>query len=123
MSASAWQHRDERGPGHGLSPEQLELLYDGRTIDEKFADYNRAHPEVYRKLVNLARQAKGAGFEHYGMKALVERLRWHMTVERNTTEPFKIDNDLTSRYARAIMMCEPDLKDFFELRKLRPKLD
>lgn len=121
MSTSAWQHRDEQPVGSGLSTEQLELLYDGRTIDEKFAAYNREHPEVYRKLVNLAREAKGAGFTHYGMKALVERLRWHMTVERKSTEPFKIDNDLASRYARAIMLCECDLSDFFETRKLRSK--
>jgi hypothetical protein len=121
MSSSAFQHRDTREPGAGLSPEQLDLIYDGKTIDEKFSAYHRAHPEVYRKLVNLAREAKGAGFTHYGMKALVERLRWHMTVERKSTEPFKIDNSLTSRYARAIMMCEPDLVGFLEVRELRSK--
>lgn len=123
MSTTAWQRRDSHEPGHGLSPEQLELIYAQRnlTIDERFAAYHRAHPEVYRKLVNLARQAKGAGFTHYGMKALVERLRWHMTVERKSTEPFKINNDFASRYARYIMRLEPDLAEFLEVRKLRSK--
>jgi hypothetical protein len=123
MTSIAWERRDERAPGNGLSAEQMDLIYSQRdkTIDERFAAYNRAHPEVYRKLVDLARQAKGAGFSHYGMKALVERLRWHMTVERKSTEPFKIDNSLTSRYARAIMLCEPDLASFLEVRKLRSK--
>jgi hypothetical protein len=119
----AWHRRDEQQSGHGLSPEQLELLYSQRhlTIDERFAEYHRQHPEVYRKLVNLARQAKGAGFTHYGMKALLERLRWHMMVERKSTEAFKINNDFASRYARYIMSMEPDLADFLEVRKLRSK--
>lgn len=123
MSSSAFQHRDTQPLGHGLSGRQLDLLYaaNDRTIDEKFADYNRAHPEVYRKLVSLARQAKGAGFTHYGMKALIERLRWHMTVERQCTDPFKINNDFSSRYARYIMALEPDLDGFLEVRKLRSK--
>jgi hypothetical protein len=119
MSASTWEHRDTQPVG--LTPEQLSLIYDGKTIDEKFADYHRGHPEVYSKLVTLARQAKAAGFDHYGMKALIERLRWHMTVERQSTEPFKINNVFTRCYARAIMMCEPDLAGFFETRKLRSK--
>jgi hypothetical protein len=123
VSTSAWQHRDAQPVGLGLSAEQLDLIYAKRdlTIDERFTEYHRQHPQVYRKLVNLARQAKGAGFSHYGMKALVERLRWHMTVERKSTEPFKINNDFASRYARYIMSMEPDLSDFLEVRRLRSK--
>jgi hypothetical protein len=105
--------------GCGLSPEQLELIYSDKTIDEQFAEYHRKNPAVYRKLVNLAREAKGAGFETYGIKALVERVRWHMRVEKK--EAFKINNNLTRCYSRAIMLCEPDLCDFFEVRRLRSK--
>ena len=123
MSASAWQHRDKREPGAGLTPEQLDLIYSRRnfTVDERFAAFHRANPHIYRKLVNLCREVKGAGHEHYSVKALFERLRWWHHIELKSKEPFVLNNDFTSRYARAIMMCEPDLSCFFEVRKLRSK--
>jgi hypothetical protein len=125
MSASAFQHRDTREPGTGLSPEQLDLIYSRRnlTVDERFAAFHKANPHIYRKLVNLCREVKAAGRDHYSVKALFERLRWWHNIELRSEEPFVLNNDFTSRYARAIMLCEPDLKEFFELRKLRPKLD
>lgn len=109
--------------GSGLSPEQLELIYEQRfrTIDERFAAFHKANPQIYRKLVNLAREVKAAGHEHYSMDCLFHRLRWYYRVEQQTKEPFKLQDHYTSRYARAIMMCEPDLVDMFEVRRLRSK--
>ena len=109
--------------GHGLSAEQLELIYEQRqrTIDERFADFHRKNPHIYRKLVNLAREVKGAGHDHCSIDFLFHRLRWHYRIELKDKSPFKLDDHFTSRYARAIMMCEPDLSDFFEVRKLRSK--
>jgi hypothetical protein len=109
--------------GHGLSNDQLELLYSKRdpTIDERFADFHRENPHIYRRLVNLCREVKGAGHETYSIKALFERIRWWHHIELKSKEPFLLNNDFTSRYARAIMLFEPDLCDFFEVRKLRSK--
>jgi hypothetical protein len=122
MGISAWQHRDEQQPGCGLSPEQLELLYDKeRTPDEWFTQFHAGNPHIYRKLVDLCRQVKGAGHDSYGIKALFERLRWYHHVELKSKEPFLLNNNFTSRYARLIMKQEPDLSDFFEVRKLRPR--
>jgi hypothetical protein len=119
MSSNAWQHRDTQQLGSGLSSEQLNLLYDERTLDEKFAAFHKANPHIYRILVNFCREVKGAGHDHYGIKAIFERARWFHHIELRSKEPFVLNNNFTSRYARAIMMCEPDLKEFFEVRKLR----
>ena len=123
MSAHAWQRRDEQPLGHGLSSEQLELIYSRKdlTIDERFAAFHKQNPHIYRKLVNLCREVKAARHETYSVKALFERLRWWHHIELKSKEPFLLNNDYTARYARAIMLCEPDLKDFFETRKLRSK--
>jgi hypothetical protein len=109
--------------GHGLSPEQLDLIYSAkdRTIDEDFARFHKLHPEIYRKLVNLAREVKGAGHTHCSIDFLMHRLRWHYHIELRSKEPFKLNNNFASRYARAIMLCEMDLADLFEVRKLRSK--
>jgi hypothetical protein len=55
------------------------------------------------------------------MDFLMHRLRWHHHIELKIKEPFKLNNDFTARYARAIMMSEPDLSDFFQVRKLRSR--
>lgn len=107
---------------HGLSPEQLDLLYgDNRTIDQRFADFHAANPSIYRKLVNLARDVKGAGRDHCSIDFLMHRLRWYYHIELKAPEAFKINNSYSSRYARMVMQTEPDLCDFFEIRKLRAK--
>ncbi len=108
--------------GCGLSSEQLDLIYDSyKTIDEAFAAYHREHPEVYRKLVNLAREVRGAGHDHCSIDFLMHRLRWYYHIEQRSPQPFKCNDHFTSRYARAIMRFEPDLCDFFTIRKLRSK--
>lgn len=89
-----------------------------RSIAERFADWHAAHPEVYRKLVTLARQAKAMGMSRYGMKALWEVARWSLYVDSEGQE-YKLNNDFTAPMARLIMAQEPDLDGFFETRERR----
>ena len=108
--------------GHGLSAEQLLLIYDEeRGIQEDFERFHRENPRIYRKIVNLCREAKACGHEHFSMDCIFHRLRWYMTVERKSKEPFKLNDHYTARYARMVMATEPDLCDFFEIRKLRAR--
>lgn len=88
------------------------------SLDERFQAFHRANPHIYRLLVMYAREARDRGFEHYGMKALWEVVRWNEYV-RKTDETFKANNSFTSRYARMIMAQEKDLAGFFETRKMR----
>lgn len=112
-----------RPVGHGLSPEQLDLLYtDKKTPESAFWNFDRHHPSVYRMLVHLARGLKKQGFKTYSMDALFHRVRWHHYVKRNRSqEAFRLNDWYTSFYARLIMEREPDLVDFFEIRKQRSK--
>ena len=119
---SAWEHRDTSGPGHGLSPEQLDLIYaKERDIDRDFWAFDRQNPHVYRLIVNLARTALRSGRTHYSIKTIMELIRWHHDVKLKGQQPFKINNDFTSRYARLVMSRECDLSEFFEVRKLRSR--
>lgn len=108
--------------GHGLNAEQLSLLYDNKkTIERQFWEFHQANPRVYRKIVNLCREVKGAGHSHFSMDCVFHRLRWYMTVEVKSKEPFKLNNNFTSFYARLVARQEPDLVEFFEFRALRAK--
>lgn len=88
------------------------------SIQTKFEAFHKKYPQVYAKLVELARTAQMQGVTRYGIQSLFELLRWHYTVEIKLDEPFKLNNDFASRYARLIMQQEEDLEGFFEVRVL-----
>ncbi|MBL8605207.1 MAG: hypothetical protein JNK72_24970 [Myxococcales bacterium] len=89
-------------------------------LDAAFARFDKQNPRVYAKLVEFARMAKGRG-RKVGIKAIWERVRWYeaIEVERSEGDDYELNNNLTSRYARAIMEREADLRGFFETRVLR----
>ena len=95
----------------------LTLLYPyHKTIQSRFMAFHREHPEVYVKLVQMARQSKALG-KPVGIGCLWENLRWNFWIEKD--EEWKMPNDYRSRYARVIMENNSDLEGFFETRGLR----
>jgi hypothetical protein len=93
-------------------------LFD-ETIQERFEAFHKAHPEVYAYLLALCFELRGKGREHYGIKSLWERVRWHFQVEKQLGEEFKLNNNFHSRYVRLILRDYPELDGFFELRVLK----
>ena len=85
-------------------------------ISEQFRKYHEEHPEVYRILVSLAREAKRSGIHKYSISAIFEVARWKFRISK--TGDFKLSNNYRSRYARLIMDQEDDLADFFTTREL-----
>lgn len=78
-----------------LTPEQLSILYEDRsTVEAQFWSFHFANPHIYSKLVQIELKSK---------------------------DPFKLNNNYTSHYARLVMNNESDLRDFFELRNLRAR--
>ena len=90
----------------------------GHTLRQDFETFHATHPEVYRELVTLARQAKARGARKLGVKALFEVVRWNRLMNTTDWAGFKLNNNLTSYYAREIMENEPDLAGIFETRRL-----
>ena len=88
------------------------------TLDEKFWKYHEENPHVYKLLLKYTYEVKGAGFKNYSLKAIVERIRWHTTIETNDPDGFKMSNSNSSRYARLLMKEHPDLEGFFRINKL-----
>jgi hypothetical protein len=88
------------------------------TNKEQFEKFHRENPFVYNLLCDFARQVKSTGLEHYGIKALMEQVRWHVTFVTYEYEPgkFKLNNNTAPFYARLIMEQEADLEDFFRIR-------
>jgi hypothetical protein len=90
-----------------------------KSIRERFTAFHNGNPQVYKGIVEIARQMKGRGVQKMGIALIFERLRWLHFIEVHSTEGFKLSNDFRAEYARLIMRREPDLADFFETRALR----
>jgi hypothetical protein len=71
-------------------------------------------------IVTLARAHLAAGHRRVGVAMCFEYLRYEYGLRtEHAGNPWKLDNSLRSRYARAIATSVPDLADAFELRELR----
>lgn len=90
------------------------------TIQEQFEAFDAANPWVYEALVTLTRDWLAAGHSRAGLKAFVEVIRW--SYGRQTTDewsPFRINNNLTSRFVRKLIDEHPEWSDVFATRELR----
>jgi hypothetical protein len=88
------------------------------TLQERFDEWARENPDVIGHFLRFAREARNAGFERYGVKAIAERVRWHVLVEKRGAE-FAINNSFMSRLARLLVERDPSLEGMFEFRKLK----
>jgi len=92
---------------------------DERTIQERFERFHHAHPEVFAKLVELAREVKARG-KRAGIRTLWEKMRWSFEIEADAVEDFKLNDHYHSRYVRLIVERFPEeFSEFFELRRLK----
>ena len=88
-------------------------------LERRFYDYHRRNPRVYLKLKSIALRLKKTGATSYGMKALFEIMRFNALLQSDTK--FKLSNSYAPYYARLLMINEPELYGFFEVRELTSK--
>lgn len=89
-----------------------------RTIDERFQVMQLQRPQIYALFVHWALQLRDRGHRRYSADAIMHVIRFHTDLSQEPREPFKISNDLISRYARQAMRDHPELDGFFQLREL-----
>lgn len=92
-----------------------------KTITERFWEFDKDNPHVYRRIVQLARKAKLRGLEHYSIDGIFHVMRWEIAIRTRSADQFKLNDHFTSLYARLVMDREFDLKGFFEVRDRRSK--
>lgn len=91
-------------------------------IDEKtkaaFTEHLRTDRAVYEAFKKIAFRKKNQGFNHYSADALLHIAR-HETEEKHGAGCFKVNNNFSALYARALATEHPEFKDWFEFRKAR----
>lgn len=87
------------------------------TITERFAAFHDANPSVLHHLIAVIDEVKQAGGQGYSVKGAYEVLRWSSL--RTSGLDYKLNNDFTALYARAICDERPDLASMLNLRERR----
>ena len=89
----------------------------GNKLNKKYCwwKWHNENPHIYELFVKYTFEAIQAGHEHYGAKGIIERIRWHTSVE-TSGDIFKINNNHAPFYARLFMVDYPKHDGFFRLR-------
>ena len=87
-------------------------------LQEKFEQFDRDNPKVWKLFQNFAFRAIRKGFNHYGAKTIFEAIRFHCDIFTTDTD-FKLNNNYTAYYARKFHRVYPHYDGFFETRKIK----
>ena len=88
--------------------------------DELQAEFDRYHqdnPQVYEAFKRLTFQLINAGRENFSASAVVERIRWGVSIGEYGPDDFKINNNYRAFYARLFHVEHPQHDGFFRTRK------
>jgi hypothetical protein len=86
------------------------------TLQEKFHEFDRENPELFKGMLSTARGLKAEGRKVFGMSLILERIRWEGS-DTNRTDRFKINNDHRAFYPRKLQMVDPSLCGLFAMRE------
>ena len=97
---------------------QLHLLsrYDRPSLEQRWREYDRKHPETYRLFVRFTMELIAAGRKHYSANAVVHRIRWHTAIECGD-DGFKVNNDFARCMSDRFSAEHPQHDGFFRTRE------
>lgn len=102
-----------------LQSVQLDLLEPAETrLFRAWSTFHSENPSVYRTFIRFTFEAMDAR-RHYSAKAIFERMRWHLDIETESADDFKLNNNYPAFYARLFMRDHPKLPGFFHTREQR----
>lgn len=83
-------------------------------VRERFLKFHQQNPHVYQLFKRFATEALEAGRTRYSARTLIERIRWHETVE--TQGEFKVNDHVFPYYVRMLVAEDPRFDGFFQMR-------
>jgi hypothetical protein len=86
--------------------------------EEKAMQFRRANPSLLEMIHRFCKEARNAGYAHYGINSIWERIRWEYDMDITRTDRFKINNNHAPYFARWFMEEYPEFAGFFHTREL-----
>lgn len=99
---------------------QRELFHP--SLDEQYERWKRSEHglAVLAAARERALRLRHRGFKHYGIKCILEAIRFDFALQLGADDDgFKVNNNYSSRIARDLMASYPELSCFFETRELK----
>lgn len=84
-------------------------------MNEKFAVFHEANPQVYDLFSRFTQQAIDAGMKKMGVAFIFERMRWESMVVTKG-DPYKLNNNYKSYYSRMFESKNPQYEGLFTKR-------
>ena len=87
-------------------------------IEERFKLFHEDNPQVWELFKRFTLEAIASGQSHYSSDAIVQRIRWHTTVEAKpvSADPTRVNDHYTGFYARLFHREFPQHDGFFRNR-------
>lgn len=91
----------------------------GRNLNEaRYREWAISNPDVIVLFLQFARERLRSG-RRFGMKALVERVRWDEAVPIEKWQGFRLNNSMVAYLARDLLKIEPELKWLMRTRRVK----
>lgn len=91
----------------------------GRNRNEAaYREWAMRNPDVIVLFLQFARERLRSG-RPFGMKALVERVRWDEPVPIEKSQGFRLNNSSVAYLARDMVKIEPGLKRLMRMRRVK----
>lgn len=91
----------------------------GKAIQDAFIEFHRKNRKVYDLFVEQVIRAVRLNKTMVSSKAIINWIRWEVSLNINTKDSYKINDAFTPHYARLFMKEYPQYADMFEVRELR----
>jgi hypothetical protein len=94
-----------------------------KSVDQRYAEFAKANPHVFTELLRLATARLDRGETFISIKALWEELRTSLDLADDGAAPgaYKLNNNFTAIYARALIRAQPRLDGVIKVRERRAK--
>ena len=86
-------------------------------IEKRFVAFHRENPRVWELFQRFTQELIGAGFTHYSVDAVFQRIRWHVTIETRSPDGLKLNDHYRAYYSRLYHVAHPEHQGFFRERK------
>lgn len=89
-----------------------------RSLLDRFRKFDLENPDVYSKFVGLSTTMAKKGRTAYSAWAIINKIRWDHDIETEG-DVFKISNDFIGLYARKLILNQPAMLVFFDIKPMK----
>ena len=93
---------------------------DGKNLRDTTEDWINSHPAAARLFLKFARELASRG-RKFGVKLLMERIRWECVVEGLREGEYRLNNNMTAYLGRWLIGQDASLERFIAFRQVKYK--